>query len=371
MTRQEYIQRLGAGLSGFDAETRQDLLLEIEDHIDTLKASRPEASESEILACLENPENLARSLCLEAGIKPEERPEKPPENSVKVETRDDHGDFGAQSTATSDAGDEWEKDGRDRENKKSKGPRITIDGQDLDEVIRRALDIARMFGTKRKTEAQFDVQSAVAGKARKVSAAFRSADIQVKLSVDGIKVMSEKDGPGISLVNHDDQHVEIRSASSMEDPDTVELWIPADVDELKVVTSSGDIRIFDRVGDLLLQTASGTISIDCCSGNVTARTASGDIEAARCSENTILETASGDIQLEIDEQANSVKIATASGDVSLRYPEDFDALITYATVSGEIDHDCMQTAGRSLKIGQGFVPIKIQTVSGDIKIRRA
>lgn len=335
MTRQEYIQRLEAGLSGFDAETRRDLLLEIEDHIDTLSASRPEASESEILACLENPENLARSLCLEAGIKPEE--------SSRTSTED----------------------------KKTKGPRITIDGQDLDEVIRRALDIARMFGTKRKTEAQFDVQSAVAGKARKVSAAFRSADVQVKLSVDGIKVMSDKDGPGLSIINHDNQQVEIRSASPKEDPDLVELWIPADVDELKIVTSSGDIRILDRVGDLLLQTASGNLTIDCCSGNVTARTASGDIEAARCSENTILETASGDIQLEIDEQANSVKIATASGDVSLRYPEDFDAVITYTTVSGEIDHDCMQTGSRTLKIGQGFVPIKIQTVSGDMKIRRA
>lgn len=182
--------------------------------------------------------------------------------------------------------------------------------------------------------------------------------------------MSDTDGPGIHIINQDNQQVEIKSASPREDPELVELWIPADVDELKIVTSSGDIRILDRVGDLLLQTASGNITIDCCSGNVTARTASGDIEAARCSENIILETASGDIQLEIDDQANSIKIATASGDVSVRYPEDFDATVTYATVSGEIDHDCMQTAGRTLKIGQGFVPIKIQTVSGDIKIRR-
>lgn len=334
MTRQEYIQRLEAGLSGFDAETRRDLVLEIEDHIDTLSASRPEAGVSEIIASLENPENLARSLCLEAGIKPEE-------------------------TSRTSA-----------EDIKSKGPRITIDGQDLDEVIRRAMDIARMFGTKRKTEAHWDAQSTVAGKAQKVNAVFRSADIQVKLSVDSIKVMSDKDGSGIRIINLDNQQIEITSASPKEDPKLVELWIPADVDELKIVTSSGDIRILDRVGDLLLQTASGNISIDCCSGNVTARTASGDIEAVRCSENTILETASGDIQLEIDEQANSVKIATASGDVSLQYPEDFDATVTYATVSGEIDHDCMQTGSRSLKIGQGFVPIKIQTVSGDIKIRR-
>lgn len=357
MTRQDYIQRLEAGLAGFDADTRRDLILEIEDHIDTLTASRPSASESEIIACLENPENLARSLCLEAGIKPSEPAGDSGQSRARTQT-DSDADLNEQHDAE-----------KNHEEKKGKGPRITIDGQDLDEVIRRALDIARMFGTKRKAEAQFDVQSAVAGKARIVSAVFRSADVAVKLSVDGIKVVSDKDGPGISIINQDNQLVEIRSASPREDPERVELWIPADVDELKIITSSGDIRIIDRVGDSMLQTASGNLTIECCSGNVTARTASGDIKVQHCSENTNLETASGDIQLEIDDQANSVKIATASGDVDLRYPEEFDATITYATVSGDIDHDCVQTGSRTLKIGQGFVPIKVQTVSGDIKIR--
>ncbi|MFA6366545.1 MAG: hypothetical protein WCX13_05105, partial [Candidatus Hydrogenedentales bacterium] len=63
MTRKEYIEALSRGLEGFEEDSRRDILLEIEDHIDELALKHPDMGEEEIVAGLEKPETFAECLC--------------------------------------------------------------------------------------------------------------------------------------------------------------------------------------------------------------------------------------------------------------------------------------------------------------------
>jgi len=64
-------------------------------------------------------------------------------------------------------------------------------------------------------------------------------------------------------------------------------------------------------------------------------------------------------------------ISTASGDISLLCPEDFDATVIWSTISGEVEFDGDHAGARSIRLGTGLVPVKISTVSGDIRIARS
>ena len=119
MTRKEYIDALSRGLEGFEEESKRDILLEIEDHIDELALKHPDMNEEEIVAGLEKPETFADCLCRESGV----------------------------SCSTQDDGEKTGSEGKS-EGKKERGSgktRITIDGEDLGDVIRRAFDVGRLF----------------------------------------------------------------------------------------------------------------------------------------------------------------------------------------------------------------------------------
>jgi len=126
MTRKEYIDALAFGLEGFDDASRRDIILEIEDHIDELALKHPEMAEEAIVAGLEKPDILAASLCKEAGIPGQKRA------------------YGADSE---DDG----REGAERGHQRGKA-RITIDGEDLGDFIRRAFDVAKLF----KESKEFD-----------------------------------------------------------------------------------------------------------------------------------------------------------------------------------------------------------------------
>ncbi len=405
MTRKDYIATLSRGLGNFDAAARQDILLEIEDHIDELAGLHPEAGEEALVEGLEKPEVLARSLCAEAGI-------------PFAEARDgDHAES-----------DQAEEAGRGR-----RGPRarVTIDGVDLSEVIRKALDVAKFFGDDGATTSadervrrageqvrradeklrraderlrrvdeklrgldqlfeageadegdedfeesgdgrhQVKVDNIPAGLVKSVDCRARSSDIELFLSDASISVYAEGDEkPGVRVTVGDSGNLEIRTSGGPREPASLRIGVPISVDSISLQTASGDISVEDAAGDLVIQSASGDIEVRRCSGDLRAESASGDIALAGCSAAIEAESASGDIALSLKEQCDSVSLSSKSGDLSFTHPEDFDASVRCSTVSGDVERDGGDIGAGAFRIGAGLAPVRLSTISGDIDIRR-
>jgi hypothetical protein len=405
MTRKDYIDTLSRGLGNFDAAARQDILLEIEDHIDELAGLHPDAGEEALVDGLEKPEALARSLCAEAGIPFAEACEGEPAGSRGANGQD-----------------------RGREGPRA---RVTIDGVDLSEVIRKALDVAKFFGgegasapadeqARRADERarrvdeklrraderlrqvdeklrgldrifqagdadgeeedldedgegrhQVKVDNIPAGLVKAVDCQARSADIELFLSDAGLSVYADGDEkPGVRVTAGDSGILEIRTAGGSREPDSLRIGVPISVDSISLKTASGDIAVEDAAGNLELQTASGDIEVRRCSGDVRARSSSGDIDLAECAASIEAESASGDIRLTAEQDCDAIALSSVSGDLELRYPEDFDASIRWRTLSGDLDSDLEAADARLAVLGAGLIPIKLSTTSGDIQIRK-
>jgi hypothetical protein len=406
MTRKDYIDTLSRGLGNFEAAARQDILLEIEDHIDELAGLHPEAGEEALVEGLEKPEALARSLCAEAGIP----------------FAEDGGEKPSGSSRTNGPGGAGE------------GPRarVSIDGVDLSEVIRKALDVAKFFGgagasmpaderARRADERarsvdeklrraderlrrvdeklrgldrifeagdaddgededfdeggggghQVKVDNIPAGLVKAIDCQARSADIELYLSDGGVSVQADGDEkPGVRVTVGDSGILEIRTEAGSREPDKLRIGAPISVDSVSIRTASGDIAVEDAAGDLELQTASGDIEVRRCSGDLRARSASGDIELAECAAAIDAESASGDIALSLDEQCDSVSLSSKSGDLALSHPEDFDAALRCSTVSGDVELDGRSIGAGSYRLGAGLTPVRLSTVSGDIDVSR-
>jgi len=359
MTRSEYIDELSQGLIGFDEEARRDILLEIEDHIDELRRQNPSRSEEEIVAGLEAPGSLAKSL-LQEGAGGGER-------SAKASGRSNS--EGSAETVKP----EGEKTGK---------AKISIDGEDLSDVIKKALDLAGMFRRSKvfreksadiqgKMSRSLDMEDIAVDGIEKIEVHSRSSDLRIFLSPQGLSLKAHgEESSAIEIEDDEKGTLTISTGKDSREPDSLELRIPISVDELSIHSLSGDIEVVDRVGALDVQTASGDIEVLACDGEVKVSTASGDISISGCSQSIQARTASGNLTIETDSRGGEISARSASGDISLRYEKDFDALVSWATVSGSVDCDVKRTGSREALLGSGLTPVKLSTSSGDIEIRR-
>lgn len=349
MNRSEYIEALSNALVGFDDASKRDILLEIEDHLEEMAAQKPELSEEELVAGLEKPKDLARALNSEGGMQAD-----------AAENRDD------------------ERNQKDENGRRH--ARITIDGEDLEETLRKAFDIARLFKSRRADRDDGSDPDAATrdnysrswahSAVDRVRIQTRSADIRVLLSVDGFSLRADDcEGVPIRVVDDENGSIEVKTGSSREDLDFLELRVPSTVSSLVVSTASGDVSVLDRIGDLSISTASGDVDVRACAGDLKISTASGDIRIAASTDAIRAETASGSVDIAIDEQTSQVAAASVSGDVSILYPDDFDGDFSWSTLSGEVECDAPKTGPRTAATGLGLVPVKVSTVSGDISIR--
>ncbi|TXT47763.1 MAG: hypothetical protein FD137_1014 [Spirochaetes bacterium] len=354
MTKQEYIDLLSRQLYGFDDESKRDILMEIEDHIDELLRSHPEVTEANIIADLEKPDTLAQSLRREAGIdtpRPEEQ------------------DLGAEP---------------DRPENKKRKTRITVDGEDLEDVIKRAVNLARLFkGTKlfreenhkgesegSRGEKRIRLEDIPLDGVRTLEVKSLGSDIKILLSLGGLSIAAEGAQDSAFSVDDDEEGtVRIRTGARHREPDAIEVRVPSSLETLVVSSGSGNIIVADRVGDLELRTASGDMEVWSCSGNVKAESASGNISLAHCSEAVHARSASGDIAVSVDDLCSGVVARSASGNIVIEYSEDFSARFRWTTVSGSIACDAPSQGPRSARTHDGLIPVEISTVSGDIEVK--
>lgn len=331
--------RLGEELRGFDDDARRDMLLEIEDHLDELARQHPEKTEEEVVAELEKPEVLGACLRDESGF------------------------------AEAGSGSSGE---RHDESRARQGPRIIIDGHDLEDIVRRALDTARMFSraTPRKTGTESSGSVINLGEnVKRLSLRSESANINLYLSLSGTRLESEAD-TRFTIKADDDGSFRVETAKSSGEPDEIQIWAPSSVEEISITTTSGDVRVFDRIGCCNLRTVSGDIRVDACDGDLRSDSASGDIEVRGCTGSINAGSASGDVSVRLDERSDSVRASSISGELEIGYPEGLDASFTWSTKSGDVECDAPRQRANSARTGDGLVPVQLNTVSGSIKIEK-
>ena len=153
-------------------------------------------------------------------------------------------------------------------------------------------------------------------------------------------------------------------------------------------TASGDIRARGRLGDTKTQVASGDVTLERVDGSLDVHSASGDVEVGFVSGSVKAHSASGNLDLERTEGAVEVRSASgnvtlgdagggpirvhsASGDVRIGVRDGRRVAVDARTVSGEARSDIPLDGSGGDDGDAPLVEIKVNGVSGDVRIERA
>jgi DUF4097 and DUF4098 domain-containing protein YvlB len=209
----------------------------------------------------------------------------------------------------------------------------------------------------------------------------------------------------------DRREVQIRYSTSggnlvletdMNDADDIEVTyqikLPRSLGGVHVEAQSSDVELKNLDANIEIESQSGKVDLAKVQGAVTVDTQSGDIHVAQADSSVRVNSQSGDIELTGIKgavQANSMSstirasfenapsiddmsFETVSGDVDLSFKADLNAELDAQTVSGAID---VKTLGVQVRkepghaeavgtIGTGGQTLKIETVSGKIKVTK-
>jgi len=147
-----------------------------------------------------------------------------------------------------------------------------------------------------------------------------------------------------------------------------------------VRTQSGHATVHSlRAEQIQLETVSGDAEVRDSTGTMTVKTVSGDIEAAQIDSQTVsVLTVSGDANWAFAAPfSGSFAGTTVSGDLALTLSNGSNARIEMNTTSGDLTLSLpltepviteRHTAG---KLGEGLGSIRLQSVSGDLKVAEA
>lgn len=140
-------------------------------------------------------------------------------------------------------------------------------------------------------------------------------------------------------------------------------------DDVVVKGASGDVRVRNVGGQLRVHLASGDVLVDSIVGGATVRTASGDIALGTLAGESSITSLSGDVVIHRAEP-HSLAVQAVSGDVEVGIAPGVPAVLDVSSLSGETRSELDVSATP----GTGDVPpldLKVNTVSGDVRIRRA
>ena len=159
--------------------------------------------------------------------------------------------------------------------------------------------------------------------------------------------------------------------------------------DARVSTAGGDIVVGKVSGSAAVKTAGGDIELRGASGKVEAKTAGGDIECANITGSLQAATAGGDVYAELDPKGGGAsELETQGGDVRIVIPANAKATIDaririrrgwgdedeYQIISdfpAESHEKDKKLITARYVLGGGGASIKLETVNGNIEIRKA
>ncbi|MEY3989365.1 MAG: hypothetical protein RI985_446 [Chloroflexota bacterium] len=147
----------------------------------------------------------------------------------------------------------------------------------------------------------------------------------------------------------------------------IELVIPIGSD-VQVSTASGDIELEGTYRTVILNSASGNIKVDeCTMDRFEVSVASGDVHG-HAGTTSLVNVVSGDVDLLVM-RPGRVEVHSVSGDVDVDIRRGLLTDVNASTLSGDIESNIDFTAGTGSD-EPVQVELQIQTLSGDIAIRR-
>jgi hypothetical protein len=402
MTRNEYLGALGAALAGAEPSVRDDILREMESHMDELAERKPELAEADLVASLSPPASLAAGLLEELGL----GGSQPAGASASGQAGAGSGRPGAESSGPADGAGRGEGNGRssgtrsegfgfgfDDSEPGRRRFKIHIDTDEIEDSLKDGLKGLRDLGNLGDS-IRDAVRSAIRGfgggterSSREwaggieatgietLDLLFPQADIELgPHSGEGFQVEIEVEGEPEALASYRPLQEGSGSDLRLRDaPGTrarrIDLRFPASLQVLSVETASGDIRCMaegkdvqlrSRSGDIEVKdgrqcritTASGDLSVRRCA-DLAARSTSGDMEIEDVEGAAIVESSSGEISME--DVGGPVEVHSASGDLELGIDE---GPVRAVTASGSI----------FLRAGKAFRGGELGSKSGDIEV---
>jgi hypothetical protein len=139
---------------------------------------------------------------------------------------------------------------------------------------------------------------------------------------------------------------------------------------LNVASASGDVSLGVVSGPLKFQSASGSLSVEGVAGPVEAKSASGDVRIGEVSGDLSVQTVSGDVSLTLSSPAKT-KVNSVSGDVAVEVRRGLLLELDANTISGELSSEIALDGAQGSGGAESALQLKVRTISGDVKVRRA
>ncbi|MHB2029011.1 MAG: DUF4097 family beta strand repeat-containing protein [Acidimicrobiales bacterium] len=160
-----------------------------------------------------------------------------------------------------------------------------------------------------------------------------------------------------------DSSLTVRTASG-------DVMIQGPLDSVSVATASGDVNLVNSSLRREAKTASGDLSVDNVHDVARLRSASGDVTLRSGAATTEIATASGDVELFLS-QPGDVVVKAVSGDVKIQVAHGLAVDVNGNTVSGDLGSNIDLSATGDTLSDEGVISIKVNTVSGDIRVDKA
>jgi DUF4097 and DUF4098 domain-containing protein YvlB len=139
--------------------------------------------------------------------------------------------------------------------------------------------------------------------------------------------------------------------------------------DLDVKGAAGDVRAASVAGQLSVHLASGDISVGSVDGGANLRTASGKISVGRLNGDSSVSSISGDVDI-ASVGAGSLAVHVLSGDVTVGLASGVASALDVSTLSGKTLSD-LPVSGTPTQPDAPHLDLKVSTVSGDVRVRRA
>jgi hypothetical protein len=206
--------------------------------------------------------------------------------------------------------------------------------------------------------------------------------LRVTVSESRRKIAAWKRRKGLAITIASPPHT-----SLVVDGAAVDLSTHGPLDDVRFTSAAGDVRLGHVDGDVDVKGAAGDVRVDHVGGHLGVHLASGDVAALSVSGGANIRTASGDISLgriagdnSVSSLSGSIEIGSAhagslsvhvvSGDVGVGIAAGVSTALDVSTLSGSTRSDLEVSATPSMPDAPQL-GLKVNTVSGDIRIRRA
>ncbi len=140
--------------------------------------------------------------------------------------------------------------------------------------------------------------------------------------------------------------------------------------DVSVSSVSGDVNESEPCDSLDVKTASGDVQTGAVRSELKCRSASGDVECLSAAAKTDIASASGDVNITVAQPGN-VSVKVVSGDVHVAVARGLAIDVNATTVSGNMSSNIDLDATGDAASDAEEVTLKINTVSGDIRIEKA